>query len=121
MHYTTKLLAMILLLAAFTTGCQNEHKHVAESSFDDPAVAALLQFQEKAIDNFVKAANSGKIDIAELAEIRNTERLNKQKHKDLLRNMSNSDRSKYMSEMRKIAKKLQAATQQFAKSHGAGL
>ena len=118
MRNTTKILAMMLLLAAFTTGCQTEQKQVAESSFDDPAVATLLQFQQKAINNFVKAANSGQLDIAELAEIRNTERLNKQKHKDLLKNMSSSDRSKYMSHMRQMAKKLQAATQQFAKAHG---
>ena len=121
MHNTTKLLTMMVFLAAFATGCQTEQKQVAESSFDDPAVATLLQFQEKAIDNFVNAANSGKLDIAELAEIRNTGRLNKQKHKDLLRNMSDSDRSKYASHMRRIAKKLQAATQQFAKASGAGL
>ena len=120
MHYTTKILSMILLLTACTTGCQTEQKQAAESSFDDPAVATLLQFKERAIDNFVKAANSGKLDIAELAEIRNTGRLNKQKHKDLLKNMSNSDRLKYASHMRRIAKKLQTATQQIAKTHGAG-
>ena len=121
MQDTTKILAMMVLLALFTTGCQTEHEKAAESSFDDPAVAAYLQYQQKAIVNFIKASDSGKVDIAELAELRQTERLDKQKNKELMKNMSDSDRARYTSHMRRSAKQLHEATQRFMKAHGAGL